>query len=66
MHIKKYVFHYGAGLLFWTYARSIRGVLRHVGAMGMAVPVCIEDCHGPEIWWREDATRNRAKGSRGE
>jgi len=52
---KKYVFHYGCLPTYWLYARSIKGILRQVDAMGMDVPVCIEDCHGSEIWWREDA-----------
>ena len=65
MRDKKYVFHYGSGLVYWTYARSIKGVLRQVDAVGMDVPACIEDCRGPEIWWREDAARDKANRPRG-
>ena len=51
--MKKYVFHYGDGLVYWLYARSIKGLLRQLDEMGMDVPNCIEDCHS-EIWWKED------------
>ncbi|MEI7881869.1 MAG: hypothetical protein WCI95_13475 [bacterium] len=52
--MKKYVFHYDAPPLYWLNARSIKGVIRQLKAMGMERPVCIEDCHGSEIWWNED------------
>ena len=62
---RKYVFHYNSLPIYWTYARSIKGALRRVNALGMDVPACVEDCHGPEIWWREDAEMNKAKGLKG-
>jgi len=52
--MKKYVFHYGSLPLQWLYARSLKAVIRKLETMGMEPPVCIEDCHGAEIWWRED------------
>jgi hypothetical protein len=56
--MKKYGFHYGCLPTYWTYARSIKHVLRQIEDKGMGVPVCIEQWHGPEIWWREDAVNS--------
>lgn len=54
VHNRKYVFHYNTLPLYWTYARSVKEALRQVDAMDMDIPDCIEDCHGSEIWWKED------------
>ena len=52
--VQKYMFHYGGPPIYWLSARSVKGVIRQLDAMGMEPPVCIEGGHG-EIWWREDA-----------